>query len=83
MRIASQPIPQVDAAARPALERDLPLQTSERERAPARPEKRIDDTLKDTFPASDPPATGGVTRIDPEPEPPARRSPEPDEPGTA
>ncbi|KWN63519.1 hypothetical protein [Burkholderia ubonensis] len=28
-------------------------------------ERHIDDALDDTFPASDPPAIGGVTRIDP------------------
>ncbi|VWB42816.1 hypothetical protein [Burkholderia metallica] len=29
-------------------------------------ERHIDKQLEDTFPASDPPATGGVTRIDPD-----------------
>ncbi|HGO6124786.1 TPA: hypothetical protein ACK3RK_003290 [Burkholderia cepacia] len=29
-------------------------------------ERHIDKQLKDTFPASDPPATGGVTRIEPD-----------------
>ncbi|MBI0325597.1 hypothetical protein I6G79_00745 [Burkholderia plantarii] len=54
------------------------------ERTPARPpEKRIDETLEDTFPASDPPATGGVTRIDPEPSTPSHRPPDRDGPGTA
>lgn len=28
-------------------------------------EKQIDKTLEDTFPASDPPSTGGSTKIDP------------------
>ncbi|AYZ61895.1 hypothetical protein EGY31_00605 [Burkholderia multivorans] len=28
-------------------------------------ERHIDEALDDTFPASDPPAIGGVTRIDP------------------
>ncbi|WP_244103757.1 hypothetical protein [Burkholderia gladioli] len=48
---------------------------------PARPaeERRIDRALEDTFPASDPPATGGVTRIDPAtpapPQPPHRGEP--------
>ncbi|MGU7810771.1 hypothetical protein [Burkholderia sp. AW49-1] len=28
-------------------------------------EKRIDEGLEETFPASDPPAVGGATRIDP------------------
>ncbi|KVO91419.1 hypothetical protein WL21_27435 [Burkholderia ubonensis] len=28
-------------------------------------ERHIDDALDNTFPASDPPAIGGVTRIDP------------------
>ncbi|AIO68782.1 hypothetical protein [Burkholderia oklahomensis] len=30
-----------------------------------RSEALIDQALADTFPASDPPATGGVTRVDP------------------
>lgn len=29
-------------------------------------EQHIDKQLEDTFPASDPPATGGVTRIEPD-----------------
>ncbi len=29
------------------------------------PEKDIDKAVEDSFPASDPPATGGTTRIDP------------------
>lgn len=29
-------------------------------------ERHIDQQLEDTFPASDPPATGGVTRIEPD-----------------
>ncbi|CAB3756222.1 hypothetical protein B7G54_16140 [Burkholderia puraquae] len=29
-------------------------------------ERHIDKQLEDTFPASDPPATGGVTRIEPD-----------------
>jgi len=28
-------------------------------------EKHVDKTLEDTFPASDPPAVGGITRIEP------------------
>jgi hypothetical protein len=32
-----------------------------------RSEKKIDEAVEDTFPASDPPATGGTTRIDPTP----------------
>jgi hypothetical protein len=32
-----------------------------------RSEKEIDKAVEDTFPASDPPATGGTTRIDPTP----------------
>jgi hypothetical protein len=32
-----------------------------------RSEKEIDEAVEDTFPASDPPATGGTTRIDPTP----------------
>ncbi|WP_042624454.1 hypothetical protein [Burkholderia plantarii] len=78
MRTASQPIPQSDAANRQPLRG-----ASKHERTPARPpEKRIDETLEDTFPASDPPATGGVTRIDPEPHPPSHRPPDRGEPGT-
>ncbi|HVE09641.1 MAG TPA: hypothetical protein VNE00_20470 [Paraburkholderia sp.] len=34
-----------------------------------RSEKQIDESVEDTFPASDPPATGGTTRIDPSPKP--------------
>jgi hypothetical protein len=29
-------------------------------------ERHIDRQLEDTFPASDPPATGGITRIEPD-----------------
>lgn len=29
-------------------------------------ERHIDKQLEDTFPASDPPATGGITRIEPD-----------------
>jgi hypothetical protein len=32
-----------------------------------RSEKEIDKAVEDSFPASDPPATGGTTRIDPTP----------------
>ncbi|MEK6349440.1 MAG: hypothetical protein V4764_18290 [Burkholderia sp.] len=46
---------------------------------PRRDEKQIDKALEDTFPASDPPATGGVTRIDPVP---AHQPPDRGEPGT-
>ncbi len=45
-----------------------------------RPEKQIDKALEDTFPASDPPATGGVTRIDPAT--PADQPPDRGEPGS-
>ncbi|GAB7535730.1 hypothetical protein AB4851_29055 [Burkholderia sp. 22PA0099] len=44
-----------------------------------RDEKQIDKALEDTFPASDPPATGGVTRIDPVP---AHQPPDRGEPGS-
>lgn len=27
---------------------------------------RLDESLEETFPASDPPATGGITRIEPD-----------------
>lgn len=33
-----------------------------------REEEDVDKAVEDTFPASDPPATGGVTRIEPEDE---------------
>ncbi|MXN75673.1 hypothetical protein GR157_13150 [Burkholderia sp. 4701] len=38
------------------------------QRKPPKPDKteeRIDEGLEETFPASDPPAIGGATRIDP------------------
>jgi hypothetical protein len=41
-----------------------------------RSEKQIDKSVEDSFPASDPPATGGTTRIDP-----ASPSPRGDRPG--
>ena len=41
-----------------------------------RSEKQIDKSVEDSFPASDPPATGGTTRIDP-----ASPSPRGDGPG--
>lgn len=41
-----------------------PLKNDERARS-GHTERHIDKTLEDTFPASDPPATGGATRIDP------------------
>ncbi|BAN25736.1 hypothetical protein [Caballeronia insecticola] len=31
-----------------------------------RDEEDVDKAVEDTFPASDPPATGGVTRIEPD-----------------
>jgi len=34
-----------------------------------RSEQQIDESVEETFPASDPPATGGTTRIDPSPKP--------------
>ncbi|MFC0399401.1 hypothetical protein [Paraburkholderia rhizosphaerae] len=39
-----------------------------------RSEKEIDQAVEDTFPASDPPATGGTTRIDPASSPDKDRS---------
>ncbi|KWF31832.1 hypothetical protein WL88_16525 [Burkholderia diffusa] len=41
-----------------------PLATS-RKPSEDKTEKRIDEGLEETFPASDPPAVGGATRIDP------------------
>ncbi|KVV51507.1 hypothetical protein WT27_29915 [Burkholderia territorii] len=41
-----------------------PLATS-RKPSDDNTEKRIDEGLEETFPASDPPAVGGATRIDP------------------
>jgi hypothetical protein len=32
-------------------------------------EKNVDKAVEDTFPASDPPSIGGVTKIKPEPDP--------------
>ncbi|HDR9073900.1 TPA: hypothetical protein QDA97_002660 [Burkholderia vietnamiensis] len=42
-----------------------PLKDQDQTRT-GRSERHIDEQLEDTFPASDPPATGGVTRIDPD-----------------
>ncbi|KAB0652403.1 hypothetical protein [Burkholderia territorii] len=42
----------------------LPLAMS-RKPSEDKTEKRIDEGLEETFPASDPPAVGGATRIDP------------------
>lgn len=42
----------------------LPLATS-RKPSEDKTEERIDEGLEETFPASDPPAVGGATRIDP------------------
>ncbi|KVN11883.1 hypothetical protein WT09_20620 [Burkholderia stagnalis] len=38
---------------------------SQRKPPPDKTEERIDEGLEETFPASDPPAIGGGTRIDP------------------
>jgi hypothetical protein len=45
-------------------------------------EKSVDDAVEDTFPASDPPSTGGVTRIGPDGEATERSSAGADVPGT-
>ncbi|RQZ20579.1 hypothetical protein DIE15_00415 [Burkholderia sp. Bp9031] len=42
----------------------LPLAVS-RKPSDDKTEERIDEGLEETFPASDPPAVGGATRIDP------------------
>lgn len=41
------------------------MATSPKEQKPAseKSEEDVDKTIEDTFPASDPPATGGTTRI--------------------
>ncbi|MGZ2747748.1 hypothetical protein [Burkholderia stagnalis] len=41
------------------------LLASQRKPPPDKTEERIDEGLEETFPASDPPAIGGGTRIDP------------------
>ncbi|MEX3582638.1 MAG: hypothetical protein VB137_08450 [Burkholderia sp.] len=63
--------------ARPTEERPTEERPTEERRIE---ERRIDRALEDTFPASDPPATGGVTRIDPAT--PAHQPPDRDEPGS-
>lgn len=42
-----------------------PLLKKKKETRTRQTEKHIDKTLEHTFPASDPPAVGGITRIDP------------------
>lgn len=49
-----------------------PLKDHDRPRR-RKSEEHIDRTLEETFPASDAPATGGVTRIDPTPAPVPRK----------
>lgn len=44
-------------------------------------EERIDHGVEETFPASDPPAVGGATRIDPDSSP--KGSPKPGEGGSS
>ncbi|WP_162878090.1 hypothetical protein [Trinickia diaoshuihuensis] len=46
-------------------------------REPSHEEKRIDHGVDETFPASDPPAVGGATRIDP------KQTPKPGEGGAS
>ena len=45
-------------------------------------EKSVEDAIEDTFPASDPPSTAGVTRIDPADEATDQIADESDVPGT-
>ncbi|WP_244816364.1 hypothetical protein [Caballeronia sp. Lep1P3] len=40
--------------------------TKEQNPTSERDEDTVDKAVEDTFPASDPPATGGVTRIEPD-----------------
>ncbi|MGZ2749495.1 hypothetical protein [Burkholderia stagnalis] len=49
----------------PARERPMPPLKQHDVARTHHSERHIDASLEDTFPASDPPATGGVTRIDP------------------
>lgn len=49
----------------PAGERPTPPLKEHDEARTRQSERHIDEALEDTFPASDPPSTGGVTRIDP------------------
>ncbi|KND61941.1 hypothetical protein BVER_01542 [Candidatus Burkholderia verschuerenii] len=42
--------------------------TNEQHPHSERDDENIDRAVEDTFPASDPPSTGGVTRIDPDDE---------------
>lgn len=43
------------------------------------PEKEVDETIEDTFPASDPPSFSGVTGDEPPPKPPGKQPDEPSE----
>ena len=47
---------------------EIHMATSPKEQKPAseKSEEDVDETIEDTFPASDPPATGGTTRIESE-----------------
>jgi hypothetical protein len=45
-------------------------------------EKKVDDAVEDTFPASDPPSTGGVTRIESDDEASGGTADESDVPGS-
>jgi hypothetical protein len=42
------------------------MTTSPKEQNPTKSEEGVDKAVEDTFPASDPPATGGTTRIESE-----------------
>ena len=44
------------------------MATSPKEQNPTKSEEGVDKAVEDTFPASDPPATGGTTRIESEDE---------------
>ena len=44
----------------------MATQTVEQKRPDDRTDEEIDKAVEDTFPASDPPATGGATRIEPQ-----------------
>ncbi|RQS76859.1 hypothetical protein DID96_00860 [Burkholderia sp. Bp8963] len=58
------------------------LSASQRKPSDDKTEERIDEGLEETFPASDPPAIGGGTRIEPS-KPSGERAPRaPDTPST-
>jgi hypothetical protein len=75
----------VPAAAPPvsAASTSAPKRHDEKHPHANRSEKNIDKAVEDSFPASDPPSTGGTTRIDPDssPEHAKRDRPAPDKGG--